>query len=206
MRPPSVVALCCLVAAAAPALGQGLGAAAEREKKRREDVVKERGPARVYGDLDANPAGPWVGWRDFQPPDGTFTIQMPSRPSVERDEVELVGTSQTVPRAYYHARDENAWEYWLFVIDYPADYVRQQAGRIRSGFPMSGLLPYEPNDVRVQSGSQLSGREIQVMWGRRQQVVGCLVGTRYYHLMVKPAPGEYLDHRELHHFIKSFRP
>jgi hypothetical protein len=24
--------------------------------------------------------------------------------------------------------------------------------------------------------------------------------------MAKPALGEYFDHRELHHFIKSFRP
>ena len=46
MGPPFAAALCCLVVAAAPALGQGLGAAAEREKKRREEIVRQRGPAR----------------------------------------------------------------------------------------------------------------------------------------------------------------
>jgi hypothetical protein len=206
MRLWCAVTVSCLVAAAASASAQGLGDAAERERQRREALLKERSPARVLTDRDANPAGAWLGWRDFQPPDGSFTIQMPSRPIEERDEVELPGTAYRVPRRYYHARDENAWEFWLFVIEFPADYVRQHASRIRADFPMSGLLPYESNDTLVQAASQLSGREIQVLWGRRQQVVACLVGTRYYHLMAKPALGEYFDHRELHHFIKSFRP
>jgi hypothetical protein len=208
MRPWIVlaVAVSCLLAAAGRASAQGLGDAASRERKRREAVVKQRGPARVLTDRDANPGGAWVGWRDFQPPDGAFTIQMPSRPTEERDEVELLASGYSVSRVYYHARDENAWEFWLFVIDYPADYVRRNEGRIRSDFPMQGLLPYESNDTFVQTGSQLAGREIQVLWGRRQQVVACLIGTRYYHLMAKTAPGEYFDHRELHPFIKSFRP
>jgi len=199
-------AVSCLVAASGRASAQGLGDAAEREKKKRETTVKQRPPARVFTDRDANPGGTWVGWRDFQPPDGSFTVQMPSRPTVERDELDVPGTDYRVPRVYYHARDENAWEFWLFVIDYPADYVRRDPGRIRSDFPMPGLLPYESNDTFVQTGSQLAGREIQVLWGRRSQVVACLVGTRYYHLMAKTAPGEYFDHRELHPFIKSFRP
>ena len=206
MRVWCALVLLCIAGSVPRAAAQGLGQAAEQERKRREALVKQNGPARVLTDRDANPAGEWVGWRDWQPADGSFTIQMPSRPTELRDEVGLRGATHTIPRVYYHAKDENGWEYWVFVIDYPADYVRRQASFIRGDFPMSSQLPYESNDTPVQTGSQLAGREIQVQWGHRSQVVSCLVGTRYYHLMAKPALGEYFDHRQLHPFILSFRP
>ena len=206
MRVWCALVVLCIAASVPRAAAQGLGQAAEQERRRREALVKQNGPARVLTDRDANPAGEWVGWRDWQPADGSFTIQMPSRPTELRDEVGLRGMAHTIPRVYYHAKDANGWEYWVFVIDYPADYVRRQASFIRGDFPMSSQLPYESNDTLVQTGSQLAGREIQVLWGHRSQVVSCLVGTRYYHLMAKAAPGEYFEHRQLHSFILGFRP
>ena len=206
MRIPCALVLLSIASSVARAEAQGLGQAAERERKRREALVQQHGPSRLLTDRDANPAGEWIGWRDWRPPDGSFTIQLPSRPTQERDEVGLPGTTFSIPRTYYHARDENGWQYWVFVIDYPADYVRHHADLIRRDFPMASRLPYESNDFLVRAQSQLGGREIEVLWGTRSQVVGCLVGTRYYHLMAKPAPGEYFEHRALHPFILSFRP
>jgi len=206
MRVVSALVVLCIGSSVTRAADQGLGQAAERERKRREALVQQHGPSRVLTDRDANPAGEWIGWRDWQPPDGSFTIRLPARPTAERDEVGLRGTTYSVPRTYYHARDENGWEYWIFVIDYPADYVRHNSYLILREFPMASRLSYDSNDSLVQALSQLSGREIQVQWGRRSQVVGCLVGTRYYQLMAKPASSEYFAHRELHPFILSFRP
>jgi hypothetical protein len=122
-------------------------------------------------------------------------MQMPSRPVVERDEV-----------VYYHARDKDGWEYWVSLVDYPADYVRFQAGRIRSDVSASGLLTYDRNDYVIQRGEQLGGREVQVLYGTRFQLVGCLIGARYYQLLAKAAPGDRFAHRELHHFFRGFRP
>jgi hypothetical protein len=206
MRVKCAGVLLVLAVLASRATAQGLGGAADQERKRREALAKERGPTRVLTDRDINPAGDWIGWREWQPPDGSFAIQMPSRPVVERDEVGLSGSTQTVPRVYYHARDQDGWEYWVSVIDYPADYVRFQAGRIRSDFPMSGLLQVDRNDAIVQRGSQLGGREIQVLYGTRFQLVGGLFGTRYYQLLARVAPGDQFAHQELHHFFRSFQP
>jgi hypothetical protein len=205
-RGSTLVAALLVAAVASRTSAQGLGEAAGRERQRRDALVRERGPARVLTDVDANPGGAWVGWRDWQPPDGTFTIRMPSRPAEERDEVDLDGGAQTLTRVYYHGRDERGGVYWVSVVEYPADYVRFQADRIRSGFPMSSLLPYTRNDVFVQSASHLGGYPVEVQYGTYSQVLGCLVGTRYYELLAMVGGGDRFEGRRLHPFFLGFRP
>lgn len=92
------------------------------------------------------------------------------------------------------------------MIEYPADYVRFQADRIRAGFPMSSLLPYSRNDVFVQQASQLAGRPVQIRYGTYSQLLGCLVGTRYYELLATVAGGDRFEGRSLHPFFLGFRP
>jgi hypothetical protein len=206
MRFSSALVLLALSLAASRAEAQGLGEAAERERARREALVKERGPARVLTDRDANPAGEWAGWRDWTPPDGTFTMRMPARPVQERDEAELGGSAYVVPRTYYHARDELGSEFWVSVTDLPPDYVRFEADRIWSDFPTSRLFRYTRNDVFARRESQLGGRPIRVQYGQYSQVVGCLVGLRYYELLAKAAPGDPFLRKVLHPFFLGFRP
>jgi len=203
MRIPFALVLVGLSVAASGAGAQGLGDAADRERARREALAKEHGPSRVLTDRDANPAGDWVGWRDWQPPDGTFTIQMPSRPVEESDEVELDGT-YVVRRRYYHARDAQGTEFWVSVTDLPPDYVRFQAEGVGFAFPR-GLLPPSGSDG-VERESQLGGRPIRVQFGQYSQAVRCLVGLRYYELLVKAASGDPFRRRVMHPFFLGFRP
>jgi hypothetical protein len=196
------LALVALSLAASRTLAQGLGDAADRERARREALLKERGPARVLTERDANPTGDWHGWRDWHPPDARFTIRMPSRPLEERNEVAFGRSTHIV--SYYHARDELGSEYWVSVADYPADYVRFQAFRIWAAFP-SHLMPYNRNDDFVQQESHLGGLPVTARFGTYSQLVACLVGTRFYELMVTAAPGDYFAGRDLHPFFLTFR-
>jgi hypothetical protein len=169
-------------------------------------LLKERGPARVLTEKDANPTGDRRGWRDWHPRDGSFTIRMPSRPVEERDEVTFGGSTHVVSRAHYHARDELGSEYWVSVTDHPADYVRFQAFRIWAAFPASHLMPYRRNDDFVQQANHLGGLPVMARYGTYSQLVACLVGTRYYELLVTAAPGDHFAGRDLHPFFLTFRP
>jgi hypothetical protein len=206
MRLTRAFVLLTLFLVASRTAAQGLGEAADRERARREALAKERGPARVLTERDANPAGAWVGWRDWQPPDGTFTLRVPSRPVEEREEADLGGSAYVVARTYYHARDELGSEFWISVTDLPPDYARFQSDRIWSDFPTSSLFPYTRNDVLVQRESHLGGRPVRVQYGQYSQIVGCLVGPRYYELLARAAPGEPFAGKVLHPFFLGFRP
>jgi hypothetical protein len=174
--------------------GQGLGDAAARERQKRGAASSDRSPAPRYTDNDASGEGQWVGWRDWSPPGGSFTIRFPARPTVERDEVFLGGRVQaTFPRLNYRARDAFGWDYWISVVEYPADVVRFEASRIRSEFASSALFPYSRNDHVIQKGGQLAGREVQVRYGTRSQLVNLLWGNRYYELLVAAKPGDNVD-------------
>jgi hypothetical protein len=71
---------------------------------------------------------------------------------------------------------------------------------------MNGLLPYTRNDVFVQAASHLGVHAVEVQYGTYSQVLGCLVGNRYYELLAVVGGGDRFEGRRLHPFFLGFRP
>jgi hypothetical protein len=184
---------------------QGLGAAAEREKKRRDEMRQRVGEARVLTDRDLNPDGPWVGWREFRPKAGAFSVLMPSRPQMEQDTVQVAGgsVSTLVPRLIYRAREgDGGAEASVSYAEFPLDFVRSHGSDLWSHFQNE---PREPGDTDTVLPGELGGHPAVVFLGQRKQTYGCLVGRRFFELVLIVPPDEPLPRDEVHPFFGSFK-
>jgi hypothetical protein len=115
-----------LVAAALapPAAGaQGLGGAAEKERKRRE-ALKDAGSGKTYGDTDLDPSGGWHDWRPFLPREKDFSIEFPSKPEVKEETVTDPEHGELPRRAYRAFRDNVVYQ--MAVFTYPPEYARKK--------------------------------------------------------------------------------
>lgn len=184
---------------------QSLGEVAEREKRRREEMRRKAGEARVITDRDLNPDGPWVGWQEYRPKAGVFTVLMPARPVVEQDtlQVRTGSTSPVVPRMIYRAREgEDGAEASVSYAEFPLDYVRRHAIDIWSQFQME---PREPGDTDALVSGELNGHPVMILQGHRKQTYGCLVGRRFFELVLVLPPDQQLPRDEVHPFFGSFK-
>lgn len=185
--------------------GQSLGEVAEREKKRREELRKKGGEVRVITDRDLNPDGPWVGWQEFRPKAGVFKVLMPSRPVAEQDTVQVQtgSTSPLVPRMIYRAREgEDGAEASVSYAEFPLDYVRSHGSDLWSQFQME---PREPGDTDAMVSGELNGHPALILQGHRKQTYGCLIGRRFFELVLVVPPDDSLPRDEVHPFFSSFK-
>jgi hypothetical protein len=187
--------------------GPSLAEIARREKERREALHKEgRAAAKVIRETDLSTEGDWTGWRVWRSPDGGFELELPSRPSLEIDEL-AIGGGRTVKRTMYTASDEIGRRYTVAVADYPRDYARTYASQIWGDFQTRDHLPFAPGTmIEMNSGAQLGGRTAWVMRGHYAQLVGLLIGARFYQLMITAGPKDGGIGWTLAPFFDTFRP
>lgn len=201
MRVNSAIVLLLL---ASEVTAQNLGETAERERKRREALGKTGGSVPAYSDRDfGEPA--WTGWHKWRAVDNSFTVEMPERPHAEHDSVPIGAPYMEVRRVIYRAGDAAGKRYAVAVADYPAEYVRLHASQIWVEFQGSAHLPFDSNDNIIVRATRLDGYDAMLFKGGRFELVGCLLGTRFYQLMVEAPPGDFDLHTpRLHPFFDSF--
>lgn len=184
---------------------QSLGEIAEREKKRREEMRKKAGEARVITDRDLNPDGPWTSWQTFRPRSGVFSVLMPSRPEVDQDTVQVrTGSiSPAVTRLIYRARHvDSGAEASVSYAEFPLDYVRSHGSDLWSQFQIE---PREPGDTDTMISGKLGGHPAMILQGHRKQTYGCLVGGRFFELVLVMPADTPLPRDEVHPFFDSFK-
>lgn len=184
---------------------QSLGEIAEREKRRREEMRKRSGEAHIITDRDLNPDGPWTGWQPFRPKSGVFSVLMPARPEVEQDTVQVrTGSiSLVVTRLIYRARQGDSGALAsVSYAEFPLDYVRSHGSDLWSQFQSE---PREPGDTDSMISGKLGGHPAMILQGHRKQTYGCLVGGRFFELVLVMPPDEPLPRDEVHPFFESFR-
>ena len=188
---------------AAPSLAE----IARREKERREALHRDgKAAAKVIRETDLGTEANWTGWKVWRSPDGGFELEMPSRPSLEIDEL-AIGGGRTVKRSIYTATDEIGRRYTVAVADYPHDYVRTYASQIWGDFQVRDHLPFASDTMSdLNSGAQLGGRRACVIRGHYAQLVGLLIGDRFYQLMITAGPEDGGVGWKLAPFFDTFRP
>ncbi len=179
---------------------ESLAQLAERERKRREARAGE--PVPLFTDQNVN--GRWVGWRDFQPPDGSFVVQMPERPSVERGEVCLGSRFVPAPRKTFRATDADGSEYILTYTDYPSAYLEANRDRPYLLFQSEGESSKKWYDSYAQTSTNLSQHQALLLRGTYAQTAGALIGNRFYELSVVRGGKASMFGAGVHPFFRSF--
>lgn len=187
--------------------GPSLAEIARREKERREALHKQgKAAAKVITETDLNTEADWTGWKVWRSPDGGFELEMPSRPSLQTDELAL-GGGRTVKRSIYTATDEIGRRYTVAVADYPRDYARTNASQIWGDFQTRDHLPFASGTMlEMTAAAQLGGRPAWVIRGHYAQLVGLLIGARFYQLMITAGPEDGGVGWKLAPFFDTFRP
>lgn len=191
----------CLIASCSEASPQSLADLAAQEKKRREGVEGERTASYSNTDL-----GDGIGWRPFTPVDGHFVVDLPGKPSRTTETEAAYAGYGPIRRVSYSARDRDGKEYIVAHVDYPGALVRRAPDLPARAFAQSGPARYgSRGDSFVVRSVPIAGRPAVLYWSRTAQVAGVGVGSRFYELCVKAAPGTYFD-KDTHPFFFTFRP
>jgi len=181
-------------------MAQSLVELAARERKRREARQDTPGPLFT----DRNLTGSWVGWRDFQPVDGSFVVDMPARPNVERGELCLGGRFTPAPRMTYRATDTEGAEYIITYTDYPSAWLQTNPGRPYDVFQTEATADRRWYDSYVLTQTNLSLHQAMLFRGTYMQVAGTLIGNRFYELKVVSGRSGLGHGPSLHPFFGSF--
>jgi len=198
-RFPAVLA-CLTLLVAGWAEAQSLTELAAREKKRREALGPDKGP--VYNDEKIDSA--WIGWRDFRPRDGTFVVQFPAKPTVERSEVSLGEPYGSAVRASYRSDDLKGSRFVVTYTEYPAAFLKAHP----NGPFLSFHEPPSLGDSFMHTWQgALARRPALFMSAHYSQVATSLIGRRFYELSVM-IDGRASDGRGVgphsHPFFDSF--
>jgi len=196
-----LVAIVLLALAPVRALPEdSLARLAERERKRRGALTGD--PAPLFTDQNVN--GSWIGWRDFQPQDGTFVVQMPERPSFERGEVCLGSRFTPAPRKTFRATDPEGSEYILTYTDYPSAYLEADRSGPYVHFQTSSAAEKRGYDAYAQTSTNLSQHQATLLRGTYSQTAGTLIGNRFYELTVVRGGKASMFGPGAHPFFRSF--
>jgi len=196
-----LVAIVLLALAPASALPEEtLARLAERERKRREALTGN--PAPLFTDQNVN--GSWVGWRDFQPLDNSFVVQMPERPSFERGEVCLGGRFIPAPRKTFRATDQDGSEYIVTYTDYPSAYLEADRSRPYLLFQSESAAHKRYYDEYALTSTNLSQHQAMLLRGTYSQSAGALIGNRFYELRVVRGGNSGMFGAGVHPFFRSF--
>ncbi len=179
---------------------ESLARLAERERKRREALAGK--PAPLFTDQNVN--GSWIGWRDFQPLDSSFVVQMPERPSFERGEVCLGSRFVPAPRKTFRASDQDGSEYVVTYTDYPSAYLQADRDRPYLLFQTESAAHKRYYDEYVLTSTNLSRHQAMLLRGSHMQTAGALIGNRFYELRVVRGGKSGGFGSGVHPFFRSF--
>jgi len=173
---------------------------AAREKKRREAM--RDAPAPLF--TDQSLIGSWVGWRDFKPADGSFVVDLPASPSLERSEIALGGRFAPAQRLTYRATDTDGAEFAVTYTDYPSAWLDTNQSRPYDIFQSTASSERRWYDSFVLTQTNLSLHQAMLLRGTYMQVAGTLIGNRFYELKVVSGKNGLGSGPALHPFFRSF--
>jgi hypothetical protein len=189
------------------AAAQGLGDAAERERKRREGVKKTPAESRHFSDVDLDTS--WTSWREFKSERGGFAVSLPAKPETVDETIDTPAGS--LNRWVYRSKKDQQ-EYVVMVTDYPVAYVKSAGAealydgnekQLRSDFGGTPLTSFPfAEQGRIGRRFELSmagtgGDTFLSLEGRM-----CLVGNRLFTtLHIRRSGAEEVSEE----FLSSFR-